>query len=228
MLCALRAQIELGDYSSGEGDYRQVIAHCLPPRILVNVHTEHVAMHHQSLIAMNIEEAKQAFLNLIQCWPLHKATLFDVTVSPCEQFQSIYNTPLSVLEKRNVSFGQLLKPFQNEAISCTCVCSMKAISWLTNESHFLPVIVRTTFYPIHFFFLSLMSTDRGFIYFQLLLSFGWSVRPSVPLFFSSSLFPRSSVLWPLFSFSLLFCSLAVQIFCPCYYLCSVYICLCTI
>ena len=43
----------------------------------------YVAIHQESLIGMYIEREKQAFFNLIQCWPFHKATLFDVTASIC-------------------------------------------------------------------------------------------------------------------------------------------------
>lgn len=42
---------------------------------------EAVAMHHQSLRGMTSAEAKNSFLNLIQSWPSHKATIFDVMQS---------------------------------------------------------------------------------------------------------------------------------------------------
>lgn len=83
MLCSLRAQIELGNFTANM-DYGEVIAHTLSPRLLTSVTHESVAMHHQSLFNMDSQEAKQAFLNLIKSWPLHRATIFDVTVSLTE------------------------------------------------------------------------------------------------------------------------------------------------
>ena len=81
MLCALRAQIELGNYTGVGTDYGEVIGHTLSPRLLSVVTHEAVSMHHQSLFNMDPLEAKQAFLNLIKSWPLYRATIFDVTQS---------------------------------------------------------------------------------------------------------------------------------------------------
>ena len=81
MLTALRAQIELGDYNLASIDYQQVMAYTLPPRVaaVASVHT--VTVHHQSLEGMSSDQAKQAFLNLIQSWPFYRASIFEVVVS---------------------------------------------------------------------------------------------------------------------------------------------------
>jgi hypothetical protein len=80
MLTALQAQLELGDCGDVLQDYRPVASHCLPPRFVPNIPHEGVALHHQSLRGMTSAEAKKAFLNLIQSWPLHRATIYDVMV----------------------------------------------------------------------------------------------------------------------------------------------------
>lgn len=81
MLTSLQGQLELGDCSEQLQDYRAIATHCLPPRYVPNIPHGAVAMHHQSLRGMTAAEAKKSFLNLIQSWPLHKATIFDVMQS---------------------------------------------------------------------------------------------------------------------------------------------------
>ncbi|EEC00223.1 myosin, putative [Ixodes scapularis] len=79
-LCALKAQLDYGDYQEAIVDYRQVHS-CLPMRLLKLISADNVVTQHQSLAGMNVQESKRAFLALLQSWPLHKATLFEVTQS---------------------------------------------------------------------------------------------------------------------------------------------------
>ncbi|XP_011312427.1 myosin-VIIa isoform X2 [Fopius arisanus] len=83
MLAALQAQLELGDCldTVNGPEYRTVASHCLPPRIAPNISVEGIVQHHQSLRGMTPNEVKKAFLNFIQSWPLHRATIFDVMQS---------------------------------------------------------------------------------------------------------------------------------------------------
>ncbi|CAK9822430.1 Unconventional myosin-X [Anthophora retusa] len=83
MLSALQAQLELGDCEDAvsDHDYRTISSHCLPTRLVPALCIDGVLQHHQSLRGMTPPEAKKAFLNLIQSWPLHRATIFDVMQS---------------------------------------------------------------------------------------------------------------------------------------------------
>jgi len=83
MLTALQSQLELVDCEDSimEKDYHMISSHCLPSRLVPCLCVEGVRQHHQSLRGMTPPEAKKAFLNLIQSWPLHRATIFDVMQS---------------------------------------------------------------------------------------------------------------------------------------------------
>ena len=78
MITALKAQVELGDFDQGVLDYRQILTHCLPPRLLSTISPEAIVTQHQSMKGMDIDEAKQSFFNLIQSWTLHRSTIFEV------------------------------------------------------------------------------------------------------------------------------------------------------
>ncbi|XP_053210352.1 myosin-I heavy chain-like isoform X2 [Panonychus citri] len=109
MLCALKAQLELGDFDDNLADYRQNIPRCLPPRLLLQISPEAVVTQHQTMKGMDAETAKQSFFNLIQSWPLHRATLFEVTQTytsswPRSLWLAIDQTGMHLLElkTRNV------------------------------------------------------------------------------------------------------------------------------
>lgn len=109
MLTALQGQLELGDCGEILHDYRIIASHCLPPRFVPNIPHEAVAMHHQSLRGMSPSEAKKSFLNLIQSWPLHRATIFDVMVIFLENFilfTSIINLFELILSKHLLRTGR--------------------------------------------------------------------------------------------------------------------------
>jgi hypothetical protein len=130
MLTALQAQLELGDVNEAIHDYRPIACHCLPARLVPILPQEGVAMHHQSLRGMTPSEAKQAFLNLIQSWPLHKATIFDVMVRDFMLFAFIlYN--LCVFSNRLLQIGL-------EFCGSLLIRKASTFSNTAHETHFVP------------------------------------------------------------------------------------------
>lgn len=85
MLVALQAQVAHGDAQEDEGSgseamYNEVGARTLPPRLGAGLSAAAVRHHHLALRGTAPAQAKQSLLNLLQSWPLHAATVFDVMV----------------------------------------------------------------------------------------------------------------------------------------------------
>ncbi|KFM64718.1 Pleckstrin domain-containing family H member 1, partial [Stegodyphus mimosarum] len=81
MLCALKAQLDVGDCQQGALDYKRVMCECLPPRIMMQISPEAVETQHRILAGMDVEQSKAGFLMLVQSWPLYRATIFEVMQS---------------------------------------------------------------------------------------------------------------------------------------------------
>ncbi|KAG8194585.1 hypothetical protein JTE90_013323 [Oedothorax gibbosus] len=81
MLCALKAQLDVGDCQQGALDYKRVMCECLPPRIMMQMTPEAVETQHRILAGMDVEQSKAGFLMLVQSWPLYRATIFEVMQS---------------------------------------------------------------------------------------------------------------------------------------------------
>lgn len=97
LLVAIRAQLEFGNSngsgsqsssslnsdsesqsSINDGMYAQLISKTLPERLAMRLQVVDVRTQHQIQFSMDPAQAKAAFFNLIQSWPLHRATVFEV------------------------------------------------------------------------------------------------------------------------------------------------------
>lgn len=93
-MVALQAQASGGDATEPEEDapappgpapweamYEEVAARTLPARLAAGLPAPAVRQHHLALRGTPPHHAGQSLLNLLQSWPLHAATIFDVMVS---------------------------------------------------------------------------------------------------------------------------------------------------
>lgn len=85
LLVAIRAQLEFGDAVNGQDGaplddtvYGQLIGKTLPERLAARMSMTEVRTQHQIQAGMSQAQAKTAFFNLVQSWPLHRATVFEV------------------------------------------------------------------------------------------------------------------------------------------------------
>ncbi|CAD5123362.1 DgyrCDS11718 [Dimorphilus gyrociliatus] len=83
-LCALRAQTECGDYQHfSTGSYNSV-TRILPRPIRDLIDAQDIAKLHMELVGLGPQQANEAFLRVLQDWPLYGAKLFGVKQTTLE------------------------------------------------------------------------------------------------------------------------------------------------